>query len=480
MSFLHCLQRYLIGTNSQMTIDILPDDALVEIFHFYFALFPFSRRDAGWRGLVQVCQRWRNLVFGSPLHLDVKVHCTARTSLKKTLDVWPALPISIKAHEGSTLSQVERENVLGFLELHQRVCEIDISDMSNELLEQVGQKMQKPFPALTKLFLGSSSPAPQAQELPNSFLGGSAPRLRILQLEHIPCPALPSLLMSTTDFRYLYLLSIPSTDIPSQVMVTCLSQMTRLKVLVIKFDSSQFQHSQTSLPSPSSTRTILPALTRLRFKGWCTYLEDLVASIDAPLLDIMSLSFFKRDTYVLNTPQLSKFISCTNLLRSPRRVDAIFYDHTIKVKLYRQTLAELTPDSVLDLEILRRDPDRRLSSLAQLCQPLSSLSTLERLDIRRGKYDKSALPYDIENAGWLKLLRRFMGVKNLHITEPLGLPVMSALAVFARDGVTVLPALQNIFLEGLQPSGSLRDNVDQLIAARQSMSVHHWNSWREM
>jgi hypothetical protein len=90
---------------------------------------------------------------------------------------------------------------------------------------------------------------------------------------------------------------------------------------------------------------------------------------------------------------------------------------------------------------------------------------LERLDIRRGGFNKSGLPYDIENTKWLELLRRFVGVKNLHITEPLGLPVMSALAAVAVDGVTVLPALQNIFLEGLQPSGSLQDNVDRLIAA---------------
>jgi hypothetical protein len=191
----------------------------------------------------------------------------------------------------------------------------------------------------------------------------------------------------------------------------------------------------------------------------------------------MSLSFFKRDTH--NTPQLFNFISYTNHLRSPRRVDAVFYDHTIKVKLYLQT--DLTPNSVLDLEILYQDPNRRLSSLAQLCQSLSSLSTLERLDIRRGIFDDdSALPYNIENAGWLKLLRRFAGVKNLHITKPLGLPVMSALAVLAGDGVTVLPALQNIFLEGLQPSGSLRDNVDQLIATRQSISVDHWDRWQDM
>jgi F-box-like len=454
-------------------MDILPDDVLLEIFHSYLDLFGRSRPSAGWRGLVQVCQRWRNLVFGSPLHLDVKLHCTAKTSLSEMLDVWPALPISIKQHLCSGLSQVERENVFAILELHQRVCEIDLTGVSNEFLEQVGQVMQNPFPALSELLLESSSPSPLV--LPNSFLGGSALRLRVLELQHIPFPALPNLLMSTSDLRHLYLSSIPlSTYIPSQVMVTCLSQMTRLEVLVIEF--SRFKHSQTSPPSPPSTRTILPTLTYLRFQGWCNYLEDLVASVDTPLLRTMSLSFFKAGTY--DMPQLSRFISCTNQLRSPCRVDAVFYGHTIKVKLYPQT--DLTPDSVLDLEILRQDPDQRLSSLAQLCQSLSSLPTLERLDFRRGLSDDSALPYNIENTRWLELWRRFVGVKNLHITKPLGLPVMSALAVLTGDGVRVLPALQNIFLEGLQPSGPLRDNVDQLTAARQSISVHHWNRWQDI
>lgn len=73
-----------------------------------------------------------------------------------------------------------------------------------------------------------------------------------------------------------------------------------------------------------------------------------------------------------------------------------------------------------------------------------------------------------------------MGVKNFLVTEPLGLPVMSALAVLAGDGVTVLPALQYTFLKEFQPPGSLRDDVDQLIAAQQSISVHHWDRWQEM
>ena len=119
-----------------------------------------------------------------------------------------------------------------------------------------------------------------------------------------------------------------------------------------------------------------------------------------------------------------------------------------------------------------------LSSVTRPCLPSPRWT---RLDIRKGKSDTlaSRLPYNIEDTQWLVLLRRFANVKDLYIAEPLGLLVMSALAAPAGNGRTVLPALQNIFLEGLQPSGSLRDVVDQLIATRQllghSIYVHNWN-----
>lgn len=183
---------------------------------------------------------------------------------------------------------------------------------------------------------------------------------------YIPFPALPDLLLSTAGLQTLELYPLPITYVPSQVMVTCLSGMSSLKYFVLIFYSSRFRHSQTSLRSPPSTRTVLPALTYLRFQGSCDYLEDLVANIDAPLLDTMSLSFFKSKREVYNTLQLSKLMGYTNQLLSLHRVDAVFYDHTIKLKLYRQT----SPKS--DVEVLCRD-SVRISPLARLGTSLSFL-----------------------------------------------------------------------------------------------------------
>jgi hypothetical protein len=53
-------------------------------------------------------------------------------------------------------------------------------------------------------------------------------------------------------------------------------------------------------------RALLPALTRFEFKGFCEYLEDFVARIDAPLLDDLNITFFYQ--FIFNTPQLAPII----------------------------------------------------------------------------------------------------------------------------------------------------------------------------
>jgi hypothetical protein len=172
--------------------------------------------------------------------------------------------------------------------------------------------MQQPFPELTVLtvlalqFWRSDK---TMSAIPNSFLGGSAPQLRILTLHSIPFPGLPNLLFSATHLVYLGLLGIPRSGyISPEEMVACLSVLNELKTLIIDIESTQSRPDRNRSPRPQ-TRALLPALTELQFYGASEYVEDLVARVDTPLLDKLTISCFRQ--LASHAPQLTEFIRRT-------------------------------------------------------------------------------------------------------------------------------------------------------------------------
>ena len=122
----------LSDTGWRVSINILPDDVLLEIFDHYVILSQRNpsddRRVDAWHKLVHVCQRWRYVVFDSPRRLDLRLLCTHRTPVTNMLDIWPALPLVISSGTTSGLT-----NIIS-LELHNRICEINILYISNSLL----------------------------------------------------------------------------------------------------------------------------------------------------------------------------------------------------------------------------------------------------------------------------------------------------------------------------------------------------------
>src|SRR5712691_9084023 len=76
-----------------VTIEVLPNTVLLEIFSFYVDR-PDAGRD-GWHTLVHVCRQWRVVVFDSPRRLNLRLLCTPKRPLKN-LDIWPVLPIDIE------------------------------------------------------------------------------------------------------------------------------------------------------------------------------------------------------------------------------------------------------------------------------------------------------------------------------------------------------------------------------------------------
>src|SRR5579863_3633783 len=92
---------------SRLTINVLPDDVLLEIFIYvarpqsqaYFNIKGPRYYETQWRTLVHVCRRWRYVVFASPRRLDLRLFCTNRRPVKKMLDIWPPFPIYIYAYQ---------------------------------------------------------------------------------------------------------------------------------------------------------------------------------------------------------------------------------------------------------------------------------------------------------------------------------------------------------------------------------------------
>ena len=279
---------------------MLPDVVLLEIFDFYVD----EARIEAWHRLVHVCRKWRIVTFGSPRRLNLRLHCKASTPVRKTLDVWPLLPIVIRVYGHETW---DGHNIVAAIEHNDRICELDLFDIPSSRLEKVLAAMRQPFSALTRLQLQPRGEA--APVVPTSFLGGSAPCLQTLFLNRIqvPSPGLTNLLSSVTHLVDLYLFRISHSGyISPEAFVTCLAVLTRLETLHFGFESPRCLPDRTSRHPPPATRTLLPVLTKLWFKGVGNYLEDLVAQIDAPLLDKFSITFFHQLIY--DTPQLTSVV----------------------------------------------------------------------------------------------------------------------------------------------------------------------------
>ncbi|KAN0123625.1 hypothetical protein V8E52_002957 [Russula decolorans] len=125
------------------------------------------------------------------------------------------------------------------------------------------------------------------------------------------------------------------------------------------------------------------------------------------------------------------------------------------------------PDNIL-INISCREPDWQLSSIEQVCNSsLHPLSTVGDLYIEH-EYSQLVWKYDsIENTLWLELLLPFTAVKNLYLSKEFAPGIAAALQELVGARIAeVLPSLQNILVEGLEPSGPLQENIGQFVAAR--------------
>ena len=466
------------------SIDMLPDHVLLNIFNFYVDQAYYDedvdekKAVEAWQPLVHVCRCWRSVVFGSPRRLDLQLACTVNTLARDTVDIWPNLPLVI-CDFGRRTGSVG--NIIALLERSDLVCrisQINLWNVSNSQLADISEAMQVPFPELTNLELRNYDETESVLlPLSDSFVGGSAPRLRFLWLDRIPYPGLPKLLSSATHLTSLYLHGIPRSGyISPEAIVACLSTMTSLEGLSLGFDSCESPRPRPDWEnrrSPPPTRIVLPVLDRFWFKGVGEYLEHLVARIDAPRLGNLDITFF--NDIVFFTPQFTRFISRTPTLEAFDTARVGLWDDTASIELS-------SGYARLIMTISCRELDWQLSFLEQICtSSLPPLSTLEVLYM-----DGRPWPQDwkdhIDYTQWLELLHSFTAVKNLYLSKELAPCVGPALQELVVGRTTeAFSTLQNIFLEELQESGPVQEGIGKFVAARQvnshPIAVSRWDRY---
>ena len=389
----------------------------------------------------------------------------------KSLDIWPELPIVIQVDDRETcLPPPGVTDVISVLKRNDRVCKILIDDIPNSSFEAIVATTE-PFPELVELELASFQKGTPI--VPDSFLGGSVPRLRSLILWGIPFPGIRRLLSSTCDLINLTLGSIPNSGYVSpEAMVDILSALTKLKCLYIRFQRPHFSAHGASRrpPGPVLPRAVLPALTTFDFVGNTKYLGDIVSRIDAPLhCFAVVVTLRDQDQLAFDLPPLRDFIWRTKLLNAPHRADMFFTDYRSRISLFQRKGD--VDFKVLNLTFPCLASDSQLSAFAQACSSLLlPLHSLEHLNIDKSEPERWSLVWENEERStqWMVLLRPFIAVKDLVLANPVVLSVASALQdLVGEQGTEILPLLQTIVLEGSQSSSPVPQGIVKFIAARE-------------
>ena len=426
---------------SKPPIHDLDDDSLLQIFSCY----RLETNDnwnlrLAWRQLVQVCQRWRHLIFNSWFHLDMYLLLTNNSPSIVALNHLPPLPLVLHySDRNRTIARKDEDNIHLGLQQHSRVLRGVILRAPSSRLRMWLEPMNKLFPRLGDLSLLSTTTETNLV-LPELL---QAPNLSRLSLHGIGLPKKFPLLSSTTALSTLSLTHIlESSYFSPGHLVPHLQGLPHLEELSVGF--------AIPIPLPSSEGKLLPAplppvtlptLRRLTFKGVGVYLDNLVAQINTPVLERLNLTLLFELAFTL--VNLTEFICRTEGFKClVARVIFNKYGASIEAGFNeQQTIGKLS------LHVNCESLDWQIDSSAQVCSALGrALSAVEELTLDLdvigmvSDWEKS-----LDSTLWHELLLPFIGVKKLYIGPPLTLELSQSLESVAGGLVLeLLPELEEL------------------------------------
>ena len=472
------LRFYPVGIDS--SINVLPDDTLVEIFDVY-RLEDDAWIHGGWYKLAHTCRRWRNIIFSFPSRLEVHLYCTYGSPVADMLSHSPPLPLIIEYYKHESLSTKEEEGVFLALQKHDRVRHIHLCALTITL-HRLFAAMNGPFPMLDylDLFINTDGRESESEELdrprlPRSF---QAPRLLHLGLSRVGdvTEVGLSLLASLSSLVYLSLIGIPASSIlPVDQLTSCLSSMPQLEYIRLIFGDHLPSEDITEEPTnpPNVKRISLLNLNGISFRGDSSYLEALAAQIIAPHVMTFHATFLDQPPFTL--PHLSGLLTTAAGLRLPIAcikfpctcIDSDSDDPNVGICM-------ATPEQILGhqpyfppfkIVFSSWSPHAQVVSAGKICAALSPMfSAVERLHLYFNG-TQCQIPHDrhIENARWHDLLRPFRKVKRLQVDAQLRELGRALSPNENGPSMEILPELHTL----LRSDGvHFRDAFDGFIAAR--------------
>jgi hypothetical protein len=440
-----------IGTFSQqVTIETICEDILLNIFRQFLDATPQF-----WPTLVWVCQRWRQIVFTTPLGLNIRLYCTYRTPVLKALGHWPALPI-VMEYGFEPPAPEDDDNIIAALRQSDRVSSINLI-VTSSLLEKISA-ISEPFTQLEDVVFFSKDNLQLT--LPSSFHLG--PRLRTLHLIKIAFPSLLQLLLHSQNLVDIQLHKMPIAGYFSpEAFANALSGMTQLRSLSLHFLSLPPRRHYLSLPPPPEERVVLPALTSLKYQGTSKYLDSFVGRIDAPRLEDIEIILFSQPT--MDASQLGRFIERTEMHTSLVQADVETSAHAISI-----SFTDSSASTPLRIQISCKQLDWQLSCMAQVCDGFSPfLSPVNNLGISTAQRPGGRNDANAEQ--WSELVRsfRFGSAKSFWVAGEFTTDILCAFGPFKGGHTTILPALRHLRVgDPLPMYGPSWEAVRSLIASR--------------
>ena len=466
--------------NSRHTapIHILDDDSLLHVFYLYrpFLLGEDDKdkdtflvggrgswvRGRWWYKLAHVCQRWRNLILGSPTYLGIFLVCTCGTPVADMLAHSPPLPLIIDYSYVKDLNTEDEERAILALKQCDRIHRVRLG-MAVTSLQKLVSFMDEEYPILEYLII---RPPPKDRSsiliLPETL---QAPHLRHLTLVGFALPIGSRLLAAAVGLVTLYLfMNDPSTYFHPNSLLRWLSFMPQLETLVIGFffavPNREIERQLTL--TPTITTATLPNLHLIKYRGVSAYLEALVQQITTSRLEKLHVYYFNQLTFSI--PRLVQFMNTTENLRFDSGRFR-FDDDKVYVHMYPRDRAEMNPFFInVDSWYL----DWQVSSVAQIFNSLSQLSSaVEHLTLKHVVHSRSSEGHnEVDRTEWRKLLRPFRNVKTLWIGN--GLVEQLSRCLELEDGelpMELLPELQELTYSR---SGDTGDAFTSFINARQN------------